>query len=70
MRALPALAQCCATEHPWVAPEKLAALAETPIELVNKAREGTFFLHEVSDLNARNSRALLQVGKLDNTTRA
>jgi DNA-binding NtrC family response regulator len=51
---------------PWVAPEHLSALAEAPISLLEQAREGTLFLHEVGDLNRMEQKGLLLLlGKLD-----
>jgi two-component system nitrogen regulation response regulator NtrX len=51
---------------PWVEPENLAALAETPLDLLNQAREGTLFLPEVGDLNRTEQRGLLLIaGKLE-----
>jgi two-component system nitrogen regulation response regulator NtrX len=51
---------------PWVAPEHLAALAESPLDLLNQAREGTLFLHEISDLNRVEQKGLLLIaGKLE-----
>ena len=51
---------------PWVAPDNLAALAESPLDLLNQAREGTLFLHEVGDLNRMEQKGLLLiVGKLE-----
>ena len=51
---------------PWVEPETLAALAETPLDLLNQAREGTLFLPEVGDLNRTEQKGLLLIaGKLE-----
>jgi DNA-binding NtrC family response regulator len=51
---------------PWVEPENLAALAETPLDLLNQAREGTLFLPEVGDLNRTEQKGLLLIaGKLE-----
>ena len=51
---------------PWVAPDNLAALAESPLDLLNQAREGTLFLHEVGDLNRMEQKGLLLIiGKLE-----
>ena len=44
---------------PWVAPENHSALAETPLDLLNQAREGTLFLREVSDLSRIEQKGLL-----------
>jgi len=51
---------------PWVAPENHSALAEAPLELLNQAREGTLFLHEVTDLSRLEQKGLLLASsKLD-----
>jgi len=51
---------------PWVTPETLAALAETPLNLLAEAKEGTLFLAEVGDLNKLEQKGLaLLVSKLD-----
>ncbi len=51
---------------PWVAPENLAALAESPLDLLNQTREGTLFLHEIGDLNRMEQKGLLLItGKLE-----
>ncbi len=44
---------------PWVAPEHLSVLAEAPLGLLEQAREGTLFLHEVGDLNRMEQKGLL-----------
>ena len=44
---------------PWVAPENMAALAEAPLDLLEQAREGILFLHEVADLNRMEQKGLL-----------
>lgn len=50
----------------WVAPENLAVLAEAPLDLLNQAREGTLFLHEVGELNRMEQKGLLLIiGKLE-----
>ena len=50
----------------WVAPENLAVLAEAPLELLNQAREGTLFLHEVGDLSRMEQKGLLLIiGKIE-----
>lgn len=46
---------------PWVEPENLAVLAETPLDLLNQAREGTLFLPEVADLNRTEQKGLLLI---------
>ncbi len=51
---------------PWVAPESLAVLAEAPLDLLHKAREGTLFLHETGELNRMEQKGLLLIiGKLE-----
>ena len=51
---------------PWVAPETNGYLAETPLELLNQAREGTLFLHEVGELTRVEQKGLqLLLAKLD-----
>ncbi|MBI2294816.1 MAG: sigma-54-dependent Fis family transcriptional regulator [Betaproteobacteria bacterium] len=51
---------------PWVAPENHAALGEAPLELLNQAREGTLFLHEIGDLSKVEQKGLfLAASKLD-----
>lgn len=50
----------------WVAPENASALADAPFELAEKARDGTLFLHEVSELSRLEQKGLLLlVAKLD-----
>ena len=44
---------------PWVAPDSNGTLAEAPLELLNQAREGTLFLHEVADLSKVEQKGLL-----------
>src|SRR5687767_11365681 len=39
-----------ARNTPWVTPDSNAPLAETPLDLLTQAREGTLFLYEVADL--------------------
>jgi two-component system, NtrC family, nitrogen regulation response regulator NtrX len=46
---------------PWVAPENTSALAEAPLELLNRAREGTLFLREVSELSKIEQKGLLLI---------
>jgi DNA-binding NtrC family response regulator len=46
---------------PWVAPDNLAVLAETPLELPNQARGGTLFLHEIGDLTSAEQKGLLSI---------
>ena len=51
---------------PWLEPENLALLAESPLDLLNQAREGTLFLPEVGDLNRVEQKGLLLItGKLE-----
>ncbi|MPZ42141.1 MAG: response regulator [Betaproteobacteria bacterium] len=51
---------------PWVAPDSTGMLAEAPMELAEKARDGTLFLHDVSELARLEQRGLLLlIGKLD-----
>src|SRR5689334_16641318 len=62
--------QCARFLHarntPWVSIESTAQLAEAPMEFLDKAREGTLFLHEVADLNRVEQKGLLLlVSKLD-----
>ena len=50
----------------WVAPESLSALAESPLDVLNQAREGTLFLHEVGELGRMEQKGLLLIiGKLE-----
>lgn len=62
--------QCARFLHarntPWVAPDTHGLLAEAPLELLNQAREGTLFLHEVAELNRVEQKGLLLLlSKLD-----
>jgi DNA-binding NtrC family response regulator len=51
---------------PWVVPETNGMLGESPMELAEKARDGTLFLYDVSELNRLEQRGLLLlIGKLD-----
>jgi two-component system nitrogen regulation response regulator NtrX len=51
---------------PWVAPDGGGTLAEAPLDLLQQAREGTLFLHEVGDLTRTEQKGLLLLaGKLD-----
>jgi DNA-binding NtrC family response regulator len=51
---------------PWVAPDSTALLGEAPLELLNQAREGALFLHEVAELNRLEQKGLLLLlSKLD-----
>jgi two-component system nitrogen regulation response regulator NtrX len=55
-----------ARNTPWVAPETNTALAEAPLDLLEKAREGTLLIHELSELNRLEQKGLLLlVSKLD-----
>ena len=54
------------SNSPWVAPDNLAVLAESPLDLLNQARDGTLFMQEVGDLNRTEQKGLLLiVGKLE-----
>jgi len=44
---------------PWVAPENHSVLAESPLDLINQARDGTLFLREVADLSKVEQKGLL-----------
>lgn len=62
--------QCARFLHtrntPWVAPDTGALLADAPLELLTQAREGTLFLHEVSELSRLEQKGLmLLLGKAD-----
>jgi DNA-binding NtrC family response regulator len=48
-----------ARNTPWVSPENTSALAETPQELLNQAREGMLFVREVGELNRIEQKGLL-----------
>lgn len=51
---------------PWVAPETNAFLAETPLEPLSQAREGTLFLREIGELTRLEQKGLqLLVSKLE-----
>lgn len=43
---------------PWVSPETSAQLAEQPIELLNQARDGTLFVHDVDTLTRAEQKGL------------
>ncbi len=43
----------------WIAPDNLGVLAEAPLDLLNQAREGTLFLHEIGDLSRMEQKGLL-----------
>jgi len=62
--------QCAKFVHsrnaPWIALEKNSALADAPLDLLERAREGTLFVHDVVDLNKAEQRGMLfLLGKLD-----
>src|SRR5262245_670798 len=44
---------------PWVAPDNHGALADSPLDLLAQAREGTLFLREVADLSRVEQKGLL-----------
>jgi len=44
---------------PWVAPDNHAALADSPLDLLAQARDGTLFLREVADLSRVEQKGLL-----------
>ncbi len=46
---------------PWVEAEDLTVLAETPLELAKRAKEGTLFLHEIGDLAPAEQKGLLSI---------
>ena len=48
-----------ARNTPWVAPETTAQLAAEPIELLNKARDGTVFVHNVAGLSRAEQKGML-----------
>ena len=51
---------------PWVAPESASVLAQTPLEPLGQAREGTLFFHEIGELNRAEQKGLqLLLAKLD-----
>ena len=53
-------------DTPWVEPETLAALAETPLDLLEQARDGLLFLKDVGELNKLGQKGLLLLlSKLD-----
>jgi DNA-binding NtrC family response regulator len=55
-----------ARNTPWVAPDNVAALADTPLELLNHARDGILFLHDCSDLTRVEQKGLmLLLGKIE-----
>jgi two-component system, NtrC family, nitrogen regulation response regulator NtrX len=44
---------------PWFSPENHGALSESPLELLDQAREGTLFLREITDLSRVEQKGLL-----------
>jgi len=51
---------------PWVEPEGTAFLAEAPLDLLEKARDGVVFLREVGELSRMEQKGLLLlIGKLE-----
>ncbi len=48
-----------ARNTPWVTPESAAQLAGEPIELLNKARDGTLFVHDVASLTRAEQKGML-----------
>ena len=48
-----------ARNTPWVTPESTAQLAGEPIELLNKARDGTLFVHDVAGLTRAEQKGML-----------
>lgn len=53
-------------DTPWVEPETLAALAETPLDMLEQARDGLLFLKDVGEINKLGQKGLLLLlSKLD-----
>lgn len=51
---------------PWVVPETTALLADSPLDLLSQAREGTLFVHDVAETSKVEQKGLLLLlGKLD-----
>ena len=48
-----------ARNTPWVTPETTAQLAGQPIELLNQARDGTLFVHDVARLSRAEQKGML-----------
>jgi len=48
-----------ARNTPWVTPETTTQLASEPIELLNKARDGTLFVHDVAGLARAEQKGML-----------
>lgn len=46
---------------PWVTPETTAQIAEQPIEILNQARDGTLFVHDVASLTRTEQKGMLMV---------
>ncbi len=46
---------------PWVTPETTAHIAEQPIEILNQARDGTLFVHDVASLTRAEQKGMLIV---------
>jgi DNA-binding NtrC family response regulator len=44
---------------PWVAPEATVLLGSEPIELLNQARDGTLFVHDIANLTRAEQRGML-----------
>ena len=44
---------------PWITPETTAQLAEQPIEILNQARDGTLFVHDVATLSRTEQKGML-----------
>lgn len=55
-----------ARNTPWLSLEATPQLAEAPLELLNQAREGTLFVHDVAELSRMEQKGLLLLlSKLD-----
>ncbi|MBC7944223.1 MAG: sigma-54-dependent Fis family transcriptional regulator [Burkholderiales bacterium] len=51
---------------PWIAPEHPGVLAEAPLDLLNQARDGILFLHDIGELSRLEQKGLLLlIAKLD-----
>jgi DNA-binding NtrC family response regulator len=44
---------------PWIAPENFSALAERPFDILEQARDGVLYLHDVSDMGRLEQKGLL-----------
>jgi len=54
---------------PWVEPGEFSDLAERPLEMLEQARDGVLFLHDVADLNKMEQKGLsLLLAKLEKHT--